>query len=243
MISVESLFYKIDQKLNRLASNLHQGISEEDKTLAINEAQLKLIKQKLDGNNAYRLGLDSFKKRYQDLAKLIEEHDGHPLTLKLADPNLNRYSASTSALTPKYMFYIDSYILADKGQCTGRIVYVNNDFAKHADVTVLLNNSNYKPSFEFQETFSTSSSDELSFFSDGTFIPVTAYVSYMRYPAYVTLGNFELPDGTIIVPKQDSELDDYLEDELVDLTVKDLGSYIENQTAVQSSMMRMADNE
>ena len=51
MILVDSLLYKIDQKLNKLSSNVHQQIPLEDKILALNEAQLKLIKQKLTGLN------------------------------------------------------------------------------------------------------------------------------------------------------------------------------------------------
>jgi hypothetical protein len=49
MIPVDSLLYKIDQKLNKLSTNIHQQINLEDKILALNEAQIKLIKQKVDG--------------------------------------------------------------------------------------------------------------------------------------------------------------------------------------------------
>src|SRR6478736_7503492 len=111
MISVESLFYKIDQKLNKLASNFHQSISLEDKTLALNEAQIKLIKQKMDGNNVYKLGLDAFKKRYRDLEKFVEDYEDHPISLKLVDKKLNKYVADISNVSPKYMFYIDSYLI------------------------------------------------------------------------------------------------------------------------------------
>jgi len=243
MIAAESLFYKIDQKLNKLASNAHQAISLEDKTLALNEAQLKLIKQKLDGNNSYKLGLDSFKKRYQDLQKLVEDYSDHALPLTLIDGKLNKYTADLSGISPKYMFYIDSYLVADKGDCKNRTIYVNNDLVKHSDLTVLLNNSNYKPSFEYQETFSESNSDELGFFTDGSFTPTMAYVSYIRYPEYIRLDDFELPDGTTLIGKQNCELEAYLEDELLDIVVKDLASYIENTMAIQSSQMRIADNE
>ena len=49
MIPVDSLLYKIDQKLNKLSTNEHQQIPLEDKILSLNEAQIKLIKQKVDG--------------------------------------------------------------------------------------------------------------------------------------------------------------------------------------------------
>ena len=64
MIPVDSLLYKIDQKLNKLSTNEHQQINLEDKILALNEAQIKLIKQKLDGPSTNTgLGLDAFKKQ------------------------------------------------------------------------------------------------------------------------------------------------------------------------------------
>ena len=65
MIPVDSLLYKIDQKLNKLSTNIHQQINLEDKILALNEAQIKLIKQKVDGFSVISgMGLDAFKKRY-----------------------------------------------------------------------------------------------------------------------------------------------------------------------------------
>ena len=62
MILVDSLLYKIDQKLNKLSTNKNQFIPLEDKIIALNEAQIKLIKQKLDGPPTNGLGLDSFRK-------------------------------------------------------------------------------------------------------------------------------------------------------------------------------------
>jgi hypothetical protein len=82
MIPVDSLLYKIDQKLNKLSTNEHQQIQLEDKILALNEAQIKLVKQKLDGPaTPSTLGLDAFRKRYEDLQKLIENYEDHPLNL------------------------------------------------------------------------------------------------------------------------------------------------------------------
>lgn len=243
MIKVESLFYKIDQKLDKLSSNYHQSIPEEDKTLAVNEGQIQLIKKKLDGNNIYKLGFDSFKKRYQDLEKFVEDYKDHPLVPHLTDPALNLWTVDISDIQPQYMFYVDSYMMADKGKCKNRVIYVNNDMTKHSDVTILLNNTNYAPSFEYQETFNSLSTDSIWYFTDGTFTPTKIYLSYLRYPAYIHLDDFELPDGTILEGKQDCELAEYLEDELIDIVVRNLATYIENTTAVESSNMRMADDE
>jgi hypothetical protein len=243
MIQVDSLLYKIDQKLNKLSTNVHQQINLEDKILALNEAQIKLIKQKVDGFSVVSgMGLDAFKKRYEDLQSLVMPYNHQPLKLTLKNKELNQWFAYLHALQPKYMFYIDSYILADKGVCKDRKIWINRDLAKHGDLQFILNNDHYKPSFEYQETFNFLSTDEISVFTDGTFTPSEVYMSYMRYPVYIDKEGYIKFDGTDSV-NQDCELELYLEDELVDLTVQNLAMYTENVAAVQSAQLRIQTNE
>jgi hypothetical protein len=243
MIPVDSLLYKIDQKLNKLSTNIHQQINLEDKILALNEAQIKLIKQKVDGFSVVSgMGLDAFKKRYEDLQSLVITYNHQPLDLKLKNAELNQWFANIHLLDPKYMFYIDSYVLADKGPCKNRKIWINRDLAKHGDLQFILNNDHYKPSFEYQETFNFLSSDEISIFTDGTFTPTKIYVSYMRYPVYIDKEGYVRLDGTDSI-NQDCELELYLEDELVDLTVQNLAMYTENSAAVQSAQFRIQTNE
>jgi hypothetical protein len=243
MIPVDSLLYKIDQRLNKLSTNDHQQIQLEDKILALNEAQIKLIKQKVDGFSVVSgLGLDAFKKRYEDLQSLVITYNNQPLTLSVKNAELNQWFANIHLLTPKYMFYIDSYVLADKGRCKDRKIWINRDLSKHGDLSLLLNNTHYKPSFEYQETFNFLSSDEISIFTDGTFTPTKIYISYMRYPVYIDKAGYVKFDGTPSVD-QDCELETYLEDELLDLTVQNLAMYTENQSAVQNSAYRIQTNE
>jgi hypothetical protein len=243
MIPVDSLLYKIDQKLNKLSTNEHQQINLEDKILALNEAQIKLIKQKVDGQNTISgLGLDAFKKRYEDLQSLVITYNNQPLDLAIKNAELNQWSANIHLLNPKYMFYIDSYVLANKGRCVDRKIWINRDLAKHGDVSLILNNTHYKPSFEYQETFNFISSDEISIFTDGTFIPTRIYISYMRYPNYINKTGYIMLDGEPSFD-EDCELETYLEDELLDITVQNLAMYTENQSAVQSAQMRIQTNE
>lgn len=242
MIPVDNLLYKIDQKLNKLSSNSHQVIELEDKILALNEAQIKLIKQKTDSNNVLKGGMDAFKKRYEDMQKLVIAYDEMKLPLMETDLVLNKWVASLVGLNPPMMFYIDSYILADKGPCKDRVVWVNRDLAKHADVPTLLNNTNYKPSFEYQETFCILSSDQVGIFTDGTFTPTAIYLSYLRYPKYIDKEGYIKLDGSSST-NQDCELKNYLEDELVDLTVQSLAMYTDNPAAAQAAAARIQTNE
>jgi hypothetical protein len=243
MIPVDSLLYKIDQKLNKLSTNEHQQIQLEDKILALNEAQLKLIKQKVDGISTLSgQGLDAFKKRYEDLQSLVENYIDHPLIPVLNDSQLNQWVVNIHSLVPTYMFYVDSYILADKGRCKDRIIWINQDLAKHGDLSILLKNDHYKPSFEYQETFNIISSDEMSIFTDGTFTPTKVYIMYLRYPAYIDKTGYIKFDGTPSTDV-DCELETYLEDELLDLTVQALAMYTENASAVQNAQFRIQTNE
>ena len=243
MIPVDSLLYKIDQRLNKLSANEHQQIQLEDKILALNEAQIKLIKQKVDGQNTVSgLGLDAFKKRYEDLQSLVVNYIDGELPLTLKNPELNQWTAKVHELEPAYMFYVDSYVIASKGLCKDRKIWINRDLAKHGDLQYCLNNTHYRPSFEYQETFNSISSDEISIFTDGTFTPSKIYVSYMRYPEYINKTGYVMLDGEPSYD-QDCELETYLEDELLDLTVQNLAMYTENQSAVESSIYRIKTNE
>jgi hypothetical protein len=243
MIPVDSLLYKIDQKLNKLSTNIHQQINLEDKILALNEAQIKLIKQKVDGFSVVSgMGLDAFKKRYEDLQSLVVTYNHQPLDLTLKNEELNQWFANLHLLVPKYMFYIDAYVLADKGVCKDRKIWINRDLAKHGDLQFILNNTHYRPSFEYQETFNFLSTDEISIFTDGTFNPSKIYMSYMRYPLYINKEGYIMLDGEPSFD-QDCELELYLEDELLDLTVQNLAMYTENAAAVQSAQFRIQTNE
>jgi hypothetical protein len=243
MIPVDSLLYKIDQKLNKLSTNNHQQIQLEDKILALNEAQIKLIKQKVDGFSVVSgMGMDAFKKRYEDLQRLVINYNDGKLELTPKNKAINQWSAKIDQLKPKYMFYVDSYVLADKGVCKDRKIWINKDLAKHGDLQFLLNNDHYKPSFEYQETFNFISSDEISIFTDGTFTPSAIYISYMRYPIYIDKVGYINFDGSSSI-NVDCELEVYLEDELVDLTVQNLAMYTENASAVQSAQFRIQTNE
>lgn len=243
MIPVDSLLYKIDQKLNKLSTNEHQQIQLEDKILALNEAQIKLIKQKVDGFAVpNKLGFDAFKKRYEDLQNLVIDFTNQPLPLTETNTELHQWDADLTTLKPKYMFYVDSYVLADKGKCKNRKIWINKDLSKHGDLSLLLNNDHYKPSFEYQETLNSISSDTISIYTDGTFTPKDIYIMYMRYPVYINKAGYTMLDGSPST-NQDCELETYLEDELLDLTVQNLAMYTENASAVQSAQFRIQTNE
>jgi len=241
MISVDTILYEIDFRLNKLATNEHQQIPIENKLIAANNAQIQLILNKISPNNIYKIGLDGFKKRYQDLQSLIENPEDHKTIPVLKDKHLNKYISYTKDLSD-YMFYIDSYAIADKDSCKNRVLYSNADLVKHADITLLLKDSNFKPSFEYQETIVDISENEIHIYSDGTFAPKELYVSYLRYPQKIRYKDVEDFDG-VPTENQDCELEAYLKNELLDIIVEKLAMYTENTPAIQATELRKQTNE
>jgi hypothetical protein len=238
MILTASMIYKLDQKLNKLSTSYHQQIFLEDKILTLNEAQIKVIKSKVDINNSYQLGLDAFRKRYDDLQLLITPYEALALTEE--NPTLNQYSASITDLTQKYMMYIDSYTLATKGKCTDHMIYARQ--VKHSDLQTYLNNSDYSPSFEYQDSIMTISSNSFNYFTDGTYILQDAWISYLRYPVYIDYPGYDHLDGTES-KEVDCELPAYLEDEITDTACMMLAMYTENNPGVQYSQARKKEDE
>jgi hypothetical protein len=64
----------------------------------------------------------------------------------------------------------------------------------------------------------------------------------MRNPIYIDKTGYIKFDGTESID-QNCELETYLEDELLDLTVQNLSMYTENASAAQSAQYRIQTNE
>lgn len=243
MISVDRLLYKIEQRLNKLATNSHQQIPLEDKILALNEAQIILVKNKVSGLSIPTgMGMDAFKKRYMDLEGLVINYDHQSLTLNESNNKLNEYSADLSELDPDYFLYLDGYLLADKGECKNRVIWLNPDLTKHGSLQFLLTSELYKPSFEYQETICSISSGTINVYTDGTFTPKQLNLMYMRYPVKIDKEGYVDFDGEAS-QNVDCELPESLEDELLNLVVEHLGMSTENISAVQSAQARISTQE
>jgi hypothetical protein len=240
MIDVKELLYDIDLKLNKVGTNEHQGISLEDKLIALNDAHINLIKTKFSENNVHKAGLDAFQKRYNDLEMLIERDRFLPLIND--NTPLNSWSANLELLKPEYMLGVpgSEYILADKETCTKRVLVIN--LIRHGDISKTLGNTNSSPSFEYQEVPGTITGHRWQIYTDGTFKPTKFYLWYVRYPKKVDFEGYTHFDGrpsTVV----NSELPYYLKEELVDIAARSLALSTENQNAVQASQIRIQTNE
>jgi hypothetical protein len=238
MIPVDNLLYKLQMKLNRVSTNFHQDIFLEDKIMALNEAQMVLIKNKFTGGPE-SLGLDGSSKRYHDLENLIVNYN--TVQLKEGIKGLGQYYCNVSDFSPPFLYWVDGYVTAKKNGCIKRL-WVNKDLVKHGDIQFILSNPDLKPSFEYEEVPCTIAEDKIFIYSDGTFEPQEVHVSYIKIPRQIDKEGYIRLDGT---PSEnvDCELRIELEDELVDLAWMFLGMYTENAGSVSMSQAKMAGNQ
>jgi hypothetical protein len=243
MIPVERLHYKLDMRLNRLASNEHQYISEEDKDFALNEARLRLVKNKL-GPDKYGHGLDGFRERYMDLESLIVPHEKLSVT-KVKTGSRSIYEAAIATTQKPFMLPVDAYTVCTLGKCSGRTVWIEN-IAPHSDVPVFLNSTHLQPSFGYQVTFATLSDDRFQIYTDdpqGAFKVDSLYLSYLRFPQEICIGGYpkiEDPKGPDR-PKSDSDFPEDLEEELLDIATEILAFATNNETAAQAALLRQKE--
>ena len=240
MINTSELLYDIDLKLNKVATNSHQGIPLEDKLIALNDAQINLLKTKFSENNVFKLGLDAFQKRYNDLEVFVEKDKN--LLFKEDKSPLKSFSADLGLLKPEYMLGVvgSEYILADKPPCLRHPVVVKE--IQHGNIHRTLANTNTSPSFEYQEVPGVISNHTWQIFTDGTFTPTKFYLWYIRYPAKVDFPGYSHLDGSLS-KLVNSELPYYLKEEVTDITVRSLSIMTENQFAFQGAQQKISTNE
>jgi len=242
MIPVQNLLFTIDTKANRLSNLRGQFIPNETKIDLLNRAQLKLVLKKINPNNVHQLGMDAFSKRYADLQNFQVIYEKLTLTAAPGDV-LNSYSVPFAAISNRMLVPTTSYVLATKGNCKDRILDVI-DFMKHGDTRMLLKSPHYQSSFSYQEVLGAIATDKIYIYSDAqnTFVPSELYLSYLRYPKSMDIAGYIHLDGTPSTTVN-CELEDYLEDELIDIVVTELGDATANQELSQYSRVRTKDNE
>lgn len=231
MIPVERLLYKIDLKLNKVSSDQNQFISDEDKLIALNEAQLRLIKSKVDTKK--ELGFEAFRSRYEDLQDLVVQYE--EVSPTKTTEILPSYQIDLKLLSNNYYLPVDIIALANRGECTNREIYVTR-IVKHSDLTTLMRNTHYNPNFLYQESLAVISNSKLIVYSDDFEITKILF-SYLRYPRQIDIEGYIHLDGTQSVT-QNCELGEDLEDELLELTIIELGFDTQNNEAAQAAQIK-----
>lgn len=241
MISTQELLYELDQKLNKVSSLQNQYIGDGDKILKINEAAIKLVKTKADG--IYGPGLDSSSKRYMDLQTLIVPF----VSVSGISAGKDIAGFYSGNLPTGFFLPVSAYVVSSTNCCKERVVGVER-MVPHADVPVFLRDPDWNPSFAYQLTIGSIEAGKVKVYSenlfdkDDSFQVDEIHVSYLQLPQKADVAGYIRLDGTASTD-QDINLPEHLKDELLNMTLIELGLNTGNLTTAQAGMNQLKTSE
>lgn len=236
MISVEELVYEFKLALNKVTRQDNVDIPIENIIVYLNQAQVSWIKNKLNPNNIYKAGYEAIRKRIDDL-QVLKEDNTELKPVKSNDLLHIGYNCSLED-AKDYMFYINSYSVANKNTCSGILIH---DLIRSGDLTTRYLNVNYSPSFEWRSTLVTLGDNNLTVYTDGSFQIDKVFISYLRYPKKIDIQGYTKLDNTQSI-NQDCELPEYAKQDIVDLAVKFAAQANDNQAQAVYAEDRLIKN-
>lgn len=225
-----TIFLKVKQRLNKLASNDYDNIECWQVVEAFNKGQVEWCRRNLHGTNVKQEGDEQSKRRIDDLQRLLK-----PTSLVLADRQL---FFESPALPADYMEWKRVSVNATDSCCDKprrMVIYL----AEEANVDELLRDKNKQPSFEWGETFCTLIDNKLRIYTDGKFSVANTELYYYRQPVRIQMINCVDPytQQVSTVDVQCEFKDDLVEvfiDEAVKIIAGDIESLNQMQRASQS---------
>ncbi len=211
--TIENMHYDFKMKLNKIDSQKYRNLQVQEIDWKLNEAQWLLIKTITEPRIQNKYGFETNRRTIDDIRTLVRNDS--PLVL-----NQTTNDSYTASLPNDYMFYASAYVIADKGNCKDKrlrfITRQHNDKFQESPFD--------ESSFEWREINGRFYDSGIKVFAVD-FTPKTIVLDYIRKPLYMHYANgtingtYNLPDGTILTGKQDSELPEHMISEIVDLAV------------------------
>ena len=167
---------KIKQRLNKLDSQDFDNIECWQIVEAFNKAQVEWVRRQLHGTNIFKEGDEGSTRRKDDLHILLETK-----TLDLTDKEYY-YFGNVPA---EYLQWKRVDVYANKDCCNKRRMTVY--FAEERDLSLLLKDTNKKPSFEWGETFCTLIGRHINIYTNDDFNIESASLIYYRQPIKIQI--------------------------------------------------------
>jgi hypothetical protein len=167
---------KIKQRLNKLDSQDYDNIECWQIVEAFNKAQVEWVRRQLHGTNIFKEGDEGSTRRKDDLHILLETED-----LSLTDKEYYYFGN----VPKEYLQWKRVDVYANKDCCTKRRMTVY--FAEEGDLSLLLKDTNKKPSFEWGETFCTLIGKHVNIYTNDDFNIESASLIYYRQPIKIQI--------------------------------------------------------
>jgi hypothetical protein len=219
-----TLRIKVQERLNKLASNDYDNLECWQIAEAFNKAQIEWVRRQLHGGNIYKEGDEQSTRRVDDLQILLK-------TESLNGNKRQGYFESLN-LPADYLHFKRVAIKASSDCCSAKPFVVYQ--AEEADVDVLLKDHNTKPSFEWAETFFTMVGNRVRIYTNDEFIVENPSIMYYRIPRPVQfIGCSDITTGTVFTADQTCEFKDDVAEAIVDDACAILAGDIESMIQIQ----------
>jgi hypothetical protein len=223
---------KIKQRLNKLASFDYDNLECWQIAEAFNKAQLEWTRRQLYALNIRKQGEEQSSGLVDDLQRLLK----HSL-VTTTDKNI--YTQAT--LPNDYLHYVRTDIFAKTECCPERRIMVYQ--VEEANISVILDNKDKQPNFEWGETVSTIMSNKLKVYTDGKFQITQCHLTYYRKPVEVEFKDCVNPStGYAYLTDQICEFNDDIAEIIVDNAAMILAGDIEASTQYQRTQQNVQSN-
>ena len=173
-----TLRLKIQQRLNKLASQDYDNIECWQFVEAFNKAQIEWCRRQIMGRNADQAGAEQTVRKVDDLQNLLTP-------LNLTSINTGDYYLS-NPLPNDYLEYHKIDITATKDCCDDPkkiIVYL----VEEQNSSILLRDELRKPNFEWAETFCTVINNSIRIYTNNDFLVDSVTLLYYRQPRRIEI--------------------------------------------------------
>jgi hypothetical protein len=224
---------KIKQRLNKLASLDYDNIECWQIAEAFNKAQIEWTRRQIRGVNIKKEGSEQSQGIVDDLQRLIKQD-----TLNMTD-KVTYYQSET--LPEDYLQFIRTDVFAKQECCPERRVIVYP--VEEADISIILDNDNKKPSFEWSESVSTLMNNTLKVYTNDEFDVTECHLVYYRKPQPVQFtGCIDITTGFPFAQDQECEFNDDVAEIIVDQAVAILAGDIEAVNQYQRESQAVQQN-
>lgn len=223
---------KIKQRLNKLASLDYDNFECWQIQEAANKAQLEWTRRHLYGMNARKEGAEQSSGLIDDLQRLM--------THKLL-PTVDKGIYDRADIPEDYLHYVRTDIFGKQECCPARRITVYE--VEEANISIILDNKDKKPSFEWAETVATRIDNKLRVYTNNDFKVTECHLVYYRKPKEIQFnGCIDIKTGNFFTADQECEFNDDVAEIIADNTAMILAGDIESTMQYQREQQSVQSN-
>jgi len=223
---------KIKERLNKLASLDYDNFECWQIQEAINKAQLEWVRRQLYAMNVRKEGAEQSSGLIDDLQMLMKHE------LLIAKDKGIFYQAD---IPGDYLHYVRTDVFGKKECCPARRITVYE--VEEANISVILDNKDKQPNFEWAETVATRMNNKLKVYTNNEFDITECHLIYFRKPQEIQInGCVDVATGTTFTADQECEFNDDVAEIIADATAMILAGDIESITQYQREQQNVQTN-